>query len=118
MIKPYKNKYKERIMCIQNYFNISQDLAKFLYYKRKRHRLQPDVWSYQLQNALLDLDKKTNIEWFKIKFGEEEELLNQHGIQIDSQPLYPKQNAKNNKEWEYVINKNKTKKILKELKLI
>jgi hypothetical protein len=79
------NFYKNNIKEISEYFGVTDVCAKYLYHRALRSTRKDESyldWNVALQNALVKADRCLGIEWDKILFGEEEELLNLYGVDI------------------------------------
>lgn len=82
--------YKNNIRSISEYFGISEICAKYIYHRALRSKRKCDdpkyiPYSVKLQNSLVLADKCLGIDWEKILFGKEDEMLLTHGIVIDEQ---------------------------------
>ncbi len=119
----YIKKYNSNIEAIQNYYNISNIAATYIYFRRKRSfpwkkKSDPKYlyWNAKLQNALIYADSIFGFDWESLEFGNEEELLKNYGIIISEQStdLFRKPRDDNiyedkeGNEWR-VITKNKKK---------
>jgi hypothetical protein len=87
-----KKKYNERIAAIQNYYDISNIAAVYMYFRRKRSypwkkKSDPKYlyWNAKLQNALILADSIFGFDWESMEYGKEEETLQNYGIDIKSQ---------------------------------
>jgi len=74
--------YKNKIQVLVLYFGISEDAAKYMFHRRRRgypFKKEDDknylAWTTKLQNAIIDADKNTDIDWNDIKFGEDVKVL-------------------------------------------
>jgi len=85
-----------KIYVIMNYFGISNNAAKYMYYRRKRGNpwRRPDNskfldWNVKIQNALINADIKKKFNWDTLQFGNEEYQLSKYNIDINIQPNLP-----------------------------
>ena len=134
-----KTLYVLKINTIMEYYNISNEAAIYIYFRRKRSypwRKKTDpkylFWNARLQNALIKADSIIGFNWAALEYGKEEDALKKYGIDIatQSQNLYRHKSVdihdnhesvtrevgnkeENSSEWTYVTrsqNKNRIKK--------
>jgi hypothetical protein len=86
------NNYTGKIELLMIYFGISEQASKYLFHRRRRgypYKKEGDhnyiQWNTQIQNSFIKLDK-TDIDWSKIKFNDDINVLMKHGIVVDNQP--------------------------------
>jgi hypothetical protein len=81
--------YRENIQNISKWFGVSEICSKYLYHRAMRSK-RKDVthldWSVKLQNALVRADRCLGIDWERMFFGKEEDVLATHGIVLDEMP--------------------------------
>jgi hypothetical protein len=78
--------YKKTISSIEEYYKVSNVCAKYLYHRALRCKRKDEsymYWDIKLQNAIVLADRCLGIEWEKMLFGKEEDLLLSHGIRLD-----------------------------------
>jgi hypothetical protein len=113
--------HENKINIISNFFNISNNAAKYLYNRRQLSYPYVNTykcleWSIFLQNALVKLDTVSNFKWENLKFGYEYEMLQLHNINILDEKNVVYCNKADNKEWIIVKSKkmeHDNKKVLK-----
>jgi len=79
---------KTYIKEIKKYFGVSEECAKYMYYRSRRSTIHPRsprylYWDLALQNALVKLDKILGVNWDKLIFGKEKDQLLEQGIDFD-----------------------------------
>lgn len=91
--------YQEKIQTISQYFNISDDAAKYIYHRRRRgdpwkHKksIRYLEWSIQLQNGLVKADTMMNFDWTALSFGNEVDMLSSFGVDISTESNNPYRN--------------------------
>jgi hypothetical protein len=87
-----KKQYDEKIKVIQRYYDISEDAAVYIYFRRKRSfpwKKKSDekylFWNAKLQNALISADNILGFDWNSMEYGKEEETLRKFDICILTQ---------------------------------
>ncbi len=83
--------YEEKIKILMICFGVSEDCAKYLYFRRKRglpwHKTSDSKflpWTYILQNKLILLDRSAGVDWNAIYFGHEDKEFIRHDISDSS----------------------------------
>lgn len=105
--------------AIQEYFNVSEDCAFYMYFRFLRSKRRDNkylYWNVRLQNALVQADK-TPLDWIKLSFTDEDIVLMENGILIEEQTekvfRHLNQsitNVNQSNEWIIVSNKKKRNK--------
>jgi hypothetical protein len=102
--------HENKINIISNFFNVSNNAAKYLYNRRQLSYPYVNAyeclgWSVFLQNALVKLDTVSNFKWENLKYGHEYEMLQLHNINILDEKNVVYCNKVDNREWTTVKSK-------------
>ena len=87
-----KFKYKNKITAISSYFVVSEQAAKYMYYRRQRglpYKTETDdlyiEWNIKIQNALVKADKISGFNWNDLEFSDDINVLNNNNIIVNNQ---------------------------------
>ena len=101
-----KFKYKNKITAISSYFVVSEQAAKYMYYRRQRglpYKTETDdlyiEWNIKIQNALVKADKISGFNWDDLEFSDDINVLNNNNIIVNNQS--PTVYINKNKELNY-----------------
>ena len=109
-----KFKYKNKITAISSYFVVSEQAAKYMYYRRQRglpYKTETDdlyiEWNIKIQNALVKADKISGFNWDGLEFSDDINVLSNNNIIVNNQSNIVYINKNNEKNNELNNEKNK-----------
>ena len=122
MLESNEEKYTQNISIIQQYFDISEDAATYIFFRRKRSfpwKKKQDngylFWNAKFQNALIAADSIIGFDWKSLEYGKEEEVLKKYGIYVCIQSNNLFRERKNDEiiiyddnEWTFISKRKKS----------